>query len=81
MSQKGLVQPSIRCGFNSLTRSWTSWKIVFTRQSTKVYKELEAEYVCVWLSCGVRRCLRRLSARPPERGGTGGISQLRWRLG
>ncbi|GFW97350.1 uncharacterized protein TNCV_3091881 [Trichonephila clavipes] len=30
---------------------------------------------------GVRRCLRRLSARPPKRVGTGGINQLRWAAG
>ncbi|GFX38279.1 hypothetical protein TNCV_3813251 [Trichonephila clavipes] len=29
----------------------------------------------------MRRCLRRLSARPPKRVGTGGISQLRWAAG
>ncbi|GFT94703.1 hypothetical protein TNCV_435081 [Trichonephila clavipes] len=29
----------------------------------------------------MRRCLRRLPARPPKRVGTGGISQLRWAAG
>ncbi|GFV00739.1 uncharacterized protein TNCV_1385581 [Trichonephila clavipes] len=48
--------------------------------STKVCKELEA--VCLRLAVvWVRRYLRRLSARPPKRGGAGGINRLRWAAG